>query len=179
VLKEQWRARTFVATGTSLAGLVLLLGPWNAHAGPNDALGAVLGAGSAVFYASNVLVNKRLTSVFSGSELMFFHGIVATPLLVVIAYFTPGPGVAALHRTSIALLTIGGLFPGALAGLLFVWGLRRIAASHASVLALLEPVLALAVGAALLGEPVGSTAILGGALVLAGAALVVSRSSSA
>ena len=34
-------------------------------------LGAALGAASALFYTSNVLVNKRLVKAFSGSEIMF------------------------------------------------------------------------------------------------------------
>jgi len=170
VLRERARARTFVAIGIAFAGLVLLLEPWRVGLGRNDVIGAALGAGSAVFYASNVLVNKRLVKVFSGSEMMFFHGLVATPLLFALV---PPAEYGVVSREALGVITLGALGPGALGGLLFVWGLRRIAASHASVLTLLEPFVAVLLAAAVLGEAVAVVSLAGGALILAGAVLVV------
>lgn len=171
VLGETARARTFAAVAVAFAGLVLLLQPWRAGLRHGDLVGAALGAGSAVFYASNVLVNKRLTPAFSGSEMMFFHGLVATPLVFALV---PAHEYALVSRHALTVVTLGALGPGALGGLLFVWGLRRIAASHASVLTLLEPLVAVLLAAEVMGERLGVTAISGGALILGGAVLVVS-----
>lgn len=170
VLVEKARARTFGAVAVAFVGLVLLLEPWRAGLGRNDVVGAALGAGSAVFYASNVLVNKRLVKAFSGSEMMFFHGLVATPLLFALV---PTSEYALVSRHALAVVMLGALGPGALGGLLFVWGLRRIAASHASVLTLLEPFVAVLLAAAVMGERLGIAAFCGGALILSGALLVV------
>lgn len=170
VLGEKARARTFGAVAVAFAGLVLLLEPWRVGLGRSDVVGAALGAGSAVFYASNVLVNKRLVKVFSGSEMMFFHGLVATPLLFALV---PTAEYALVSRHALAVVMVGALGPGALGGLLFVWGLRRIAASHASVLTLLEPFVAVVLAAALMGERAGFVAFCGGCLILTGAILVV------
>ncbi len=171
VLRETLRRRTIVAVAVSFAGLVLLLRPWSAERHAGDWLGAALGAGSALFYASNVLVNKRLTSAFSGSELVFFHGVVATPLLL--AFARPSTwGLVDLR--ALGVVAAGAAVSGALAGLFFVWGLRRVPATHASNLTLLEPLVAVSSAAAFLGEPVGAWGIAGGALILAGAAVVVS-----
>lgn len=71
------------------------------------------------------------------------------------------------------VVLLGALGPGALCGLLFVWGLRRIAASQASVLTLLEPFVAVVLAAAVMGERVGLVSLVGGTLILAGALLVV------
>ena len=170
VLRERAGVRTFVAVGVAFAGLVLLLQPWGSGLGHNELIGAGLGAGSAVFYASNVLVNKRLVKAFSGSELMFFHGLVATPLLFALV----GPGEYALvSQRALVVVLLGSLGPGALGGLLFVWGLRRIAASQASVLTLLEPFVAVILASAVMGQRIGSLAFAGGALILTGAVLVV------
>ncbi len=169
-VREPLRARTFAALGVASTGLVLLLQPWSAERHATDWIGAGFGAASAVFYASNVLVNKRLTPVFSGSELMFWHGVVATPLLCALV---PRPAWAGLDLHAIAVLAVGGIWAGALAGLFFVWGLRRIDAGHAATLALLEPLVAVALAAALLGQRLGFVAVVGGALILAGAAWVV------
>lgn len=170
VLREKARARTFGAVAVAFVGLVLLLEPWRVGLGRNDVLGAALGAGSAVFYASNVLVNKRLVTAFSGSEMMFFHGLVATPLLFALV---PTSEYALVSHHALAVVMLGALGPGALGGLLFVWGLRRIAASHASVLTLLEPFVAVLLAAAVMGERLGIVAFCGGTLILTGALLVV------
>ena len=170
VLREKARSRTSVAVAVAFVGLVLLLEPWRAGLGRSDVIGAALGAGSAVFYASNVLVTKRLVKAFSGSEMMFFHGLVATPLLFALV---PWPEYALVSRHALGVVMIGALGPGALGGLFFVWGLRRIAASHASVLTLLEPFVAVLLAAAIMGERVAAISFVGGALILAGAVLVV------
>ncbi len=171
VLRERPAARTYGSVAIAFAGLLLLLEPWRAGLSRDDFVGAALGAGSAVFYASNVLVNKRLVSVFSGSEMMFFHGLVTVPLLFVVV---PPTEYGLVTARSLGIVVAGALGPGALSGLLFVWGLRRIAASHASVLTLLEPFVAVVLAAAVLGEGLGAVPIAGGALILTGAILVVS-----
>lgn len=56
-----------------------------------------------------------------------------------------------------------------------MWGLRRIPASHASVLTLLEPFVAVLLAAAVMGESLRLLAVGGGALILAGAVMVVSQ----
>lgn len=168
VLGERPRARTYGLVALSFSGLCLLLEPW--RAAPGGLAGAALGAGSAVFYASNVLVNKRLVRTFSGSELMFFHGLVATPLLFAMV---PVTEYAEVTREALVVVVLGSLGPGVTAGLFFVWGLRRITASHASVLTLLEPFVAVLLAALVLGERVGPAAVVGAALILTGAVLVV------
>lgn len=174
VLRERALARTHVAVAVAFAGLVLLLAPWRAGLGRSDVVGAALGAGSAVFYASNVLVNKRLVKAFSGSEMMFFHGLLGTPLLFALV---PIEQYSLVPTRALAVVLLGALGPGALCGLLFVWGLRRIEASHASVLTLLEPVVAVVLAAAVMGEGLTAVSVAGGALIVAGAVMVVSGKS--
>ncbi len=170
LLHEKARARTALAVVAGFLGLVVLLRPWAADREPTDGLGAVYGASSAVFYASNVILNKRLAHRFSGSELMFFHGLVAVPLL---AIFVSHDAWAHVDARAMAWLCLGALGPGALSGLLFVWGLRRVPASHASTLTLLEPLVAVVMAGAVLHQVVTKTSMLGGAIILASAALVI------
>jgi drug/metabolite transporter, DME family len=172
VVRERPSARTYGAVAVAFVGLVLLLEPWRAGLSREDLIGAALGSASAVFYASNVLVNKRLTDTFSGSEVMFFHGLVTVPLLFA---FVPRSEYDLVSGNALGTVVLGALGPGALSGLLFVWGLRRVAASHASVLTLLEPFVAVLLAAALLGEAIGLVPIVGGVLILAGAFAVVTN----
>jgi drug/metabolite transporter (DMT)-like permease len=170
VLGERARLRTFVAVAIAFAGLVLLLQPWHERFGHDDLVGALLGGGSAVFYATNVIISKRLAPAFSGAEMSFFHGIIATPLLFATV---SAEDWRATSTSALVIVLLGAIGPGAASGLFFLWGLRRIVASHASVLTLLEPFVAVILAAAVLHEPLGAAPIVGAIAILGGAALVV------
>lgn len=171
ILREKARPRTGVAVVIAFAGLALLLQPWAAERRATDAVGALLGAGSAVFYASNVLTMKRIAGVFTNAELLFFHTLVSLPILF---FAIPSGAVASAHPAAVGLVALGGLGPGALGAFLFVFGLKRIPASHASTLTLLEPLVAILLGALVFGESLGFWAIVGAGAILTGARLVVS-----
>ena len=174
VLSERWTVRTLLSVAVSSLGLVLLLAPWSATRHPGDLVGALLGAASAVCYATNLLTAKRLVPVFSGSEMSFFHGFVAVPLLVVLV---PSSAWGAVAPATAAWLLAGALVPGAVCGLLFMWGLRGVKASHASNLTLLEPLVATLGATLALHEELGAAALVGGGLILTGAAAAVTGES--
>jgi drug/metabolite transporter (DMT)-like permease len=171
VVREPLRARTLGAVSISLAGLVLLLAPWSAERHPSDLVGACFGLASAVCYATNVLVSKSLVAVFSGSEMAFYHGVLA---VLVLALLVDPAAWGQVGLRGAAWLVAGAVGPGATCGLLFVWGLRRVHASHASNLTLLEPLVATLAASIAFHERLGVGAVAGGGLILAGAAIVVS-----
>jgi DME family drug/metabolite transporter len=169
-LGERITRRTTLAVAASFTGLAVMVAP---SGGSHDGAAwhsAALGAGSALFYASNVVVNKLVVDTFSTSETMFWHGIVATPLL---AAFVPLATWGAADGKAMGFLALASIGPGALAGMAFVWGLRRMPAAHASILTLLEPLVAVVLGAAVFGEGLGGRAVAGAALILAGASAVM------
>ena len=174
LLRERMTPRTALAIAVSFAGLAVMLVP--AVSGGAMWTSAALGAGSAVFYASNVITNKFVVDTFSTSETMFWHGVVATPFL---AAFVPPAAWSAVDPHAASFLTLASIGPGALAGLLFVWGLRKMPAAHASTLTLLEPLVSIVTGAALLGEPLGPHSVAGGVLILAGSLTVMTAPVSA
>jgi drug/metabolite transporter (DMT)-like permease len=172
-LGERLTRRTVGAIAASFLGLALMLSPGSGPAAPNAATmwaAAAFGAGSAVFYASNVIVTKFVVDDFSTSETTFWHGLVATPLL---AAFVPREEWAALDPRAVLFLAVASVGPGALGAILFVWAVRRIPAAHASTLTLIEPLVAVVVGAMVFGEAIGWRAVAGGGLILAGAVNVM------
>jgi drug/metabolite transporter (DMT)-like permease len=172
VLRERMTPRMVLAIATSFAGLAVMLVPSAAGSGSHAVwLSALLAAGSAAFYASNVIVNKFVVREMSASETMFWHGVVATPLL---AAFVPPGAWARVDGRAALFLGVASIVPGALAGLAFVWGLRRMPAAQASTLTLLEPLVSIALGALALGERLGLHTAVGGALILTGSLLVMS-----
>jgi drug/metabolite transporter (DMT)-like permease len=176
LLRERLTRRTAIAVAVSFAGLAVMLGPGRGGAGAAAVWeSAMLGAGSALFYASNVVCNKFVADTYSTSETMFWHGVVATPLL---AAFVPHDAWGAADPHALLFLTVASLGPGALAGLAFTWGLRRMPAAHASTLTLLEPLVAVVLGAIVFGEDLGARGVAGGALILVGALAVMTSSGS-
>jgi DME family drug/metabolite transporter len=170
-LGERLTRRTALAVAASFAGLAVMVAP-SGDGGEAGAIwrSAALGAGSALFYATNVIVSKLVVESFSTSETMFWHGLVATPFL---AAFVPRAAWGALDARAAGFLAVVSIGPGALAGIAFVWGLRRMPAAHASILTLLEPLVAIVLGAAVFGEALGARALAGGTLILAGAVTVM------
>jgi drug/metabolite transporter (DMT)-like permease len=173
VLRERLTRRTAGAVGASLLGLAVMLAPGRTGVDMRAVwASALLGAGSAVFYASNVVANKFVVDDFTTSEVVFWHGLVATPLL---AAFVPLEAWRTVDLRAVGFLALIATWPGAFAALLFIWGLRRMPAAHASTLTLLEPLVGVLLGAAVFGEPLGVPAIVGGALILGGAYAVVTQ----
>lgn len=71
-----------------------------------------------------------------------------------------------------ALIAGIGIVGTAIPIFLYVHGLERIEASHASIIGTSEPVVTILLGISLLGEPITTTLVAGGAIILGGALLV-------
>jgi drug/metabolite transporter (DMT)-like permease len=163
VLGEPTRGKTWLGAALALLGLVVVLAPWRG-ASPATLACAAAGAGSAVFYAANVLMQKRLGASFSPSEVISYHSFPSAGLL---ALAVPAGGFA-VRADQLGIVGVAALGPGALAGLAFVTALRTVPASHAAVIALLEPLVAVMVSAVVWGERLGPSGVVGAMAVLAG-----------
>ena len=164
ILGERMTRRGVVGCALSFGGLVLLLQPW--HTPLSSLAGAGYGTASAACYAVNIFINKKFAAQFSAASLMAWHGVVATPIL---ALFVPSGAWQVLQTDSLLLLLAGSFLLGAVAGLVFVWGLRRTSSNVAATLTFVEPLVAVLVGAVVFGEKLNGVAAAGGMLVLAGA----------
>lgn len=173
VVREPWRARTLGAVVLGSIGLTLLLQPWSTTwqgaDGHAHAVGAALGAVSALFFAASVLTQKRLVAHFSPWELSAFPKPAS---VVVLALALPSAAALDVGAVSWALLCIGALVCGALPCVLFFVGLATTSASRASILTLCEPLVAVLVGVLLWREPLGVVGAIGVAAILGAAAWI-------
>ena len=153
----------------ALTGLVIMLEPWR---GATDGawIGALLGAASAVAYATNVFVVRRLAERIGPARVMSYHSVIAAVAMLPFAV----SGLATVSADDFVLLAVGSASIGALSGIVFIAGLARIGAARAAVLTYAEPLVAVAVGALVWNEPLRPLAALGGALVL-GAGIHVAK----
>jgi DME family drug/metabolite transporter len=176
-LAAPWVLRTPRSKGAlpmalvALLGLSLVLEPWRADGVVGrPTLGAALGAGSALFYAANVLITKRVGPRFTAEELLVYHSVLSSAILAAVAWGLRAPPPT---PRGAALVVLASLVVGATAGLAFLRGLARIPAEHAGMLTFLEPLTAVMVAWAWWGERPGLSAALGGALVLGAGALAI------
>jgi drug/metabolite transporter (DMT)-like permease len=164
LLRTKSSRRTWAALAVALLGLALLLEPWRQGANAKWA-GAAFGLASAVFFASNIVLMKKVQKWFSPLEVLGYHALAAALFLCA---FIPKGGYLLGAAPLLALVVQGVLLAG-FSGLLFLRGLARVRADHASVLLLLEPVTAVIVGAVVWGEVPGPFSGAGAVLILAGA----------
>lgn len=147
------RERVTAATCAAIGGLVLLTATTSGSASLVGIAAAVL---SAAGYSLTTLLNRNTPDPIRTAFVGFVVGAV---------FLLP---FAALPTTYVGWLLIAyfGLVPTALAYTLFYAGLRTLSAATASVIALLEPVVAAAIGVLALGEHLTPMALAGGALIL-------------
>jgi drug/metabolite transporter (DMT)-like permease len=157
-----------IAAGVATIGLALVLEPWREGGGVG--LGALLGAVSAVAYAGNVFVVRRLAPRLGAARTLSYHAILAAALLSPLAV----ADASAIELADLGWLAGATLVLGTFAGVSFIWGLARIGSARAAVLTFAEPLVAVIVGWVAFGEHLSGWAALGGALVL-GAGVAVAR----
>jgi len=173
LLGEPMGRRVPAATALAFAGTVAIVGVGGT--GPGTRAAALLGAASAVFYAGNIIVSKRLSRCYGPWQLVGLHNAIAAPFVWAMSATPPW---SASWR-ELGLAAAGALVGGTLAAGLYLHGLARVSAAKAAVLSYLEPVGAATVGALVLGEPASAVRVAAIALVLAtGVAVALERPSA-
>jgi drug/metabolite transporter (DMT)-like permease len=170
---ETFDRRVIGPLALALGGIVVILAPQGlALANSRQLMGAGLAFLSAATYATLLLRSKRILRGISSASLMLIeYGVASVAVLpLVIAAYARG-NVPSTPKAYAALFALG-VIQTALAGFVFLSGLRRVRTDHAAILTYVEPVSAVMFAALFLGEPLTWTTALGGAMVVGGGAFV-------
>lgn len=167
-LDERVGVRTVVAGGLTLTGVVLISRTGTAAFDP---IGAAATVGAAALYATYIVVSRAALESTDERVLTAYVAPAAAASLALVAVATDA---ATLPATATGWGVVGALGVVATAFAIFAFfaGLRRVGAGRAGVLSTAEPTVAVALGAAVLGEPVTPAMLAGGALVVVGVVLV-------
>jgi len=184
VYGEDVRARIWFALALAIAGLILMVELWQTNR-PSGA-GLAAAAVAAVTYAAYILLAERgvqRRDPISLSAWGFFFATLFWSLLAPWWSFPAGRvdddvsllgNVASMHAPVWALMlwmiVLGTIVPFALV----VGALQRISATRAGITAMLEPVLAIVIAWAWLGESLDAVQLAGAAATLAGVCLALS-----
>lgn len=166
-LGERHAIRVYLAVLLSMAGVLGAIGGLGGVAPGLPALGVLLGAGAGLSYALFSVFGKPVLGRHPPLTLLFYSfGIGGAVLLML---FSSEGGWARLFGVEPIhwfVLLVVGIFPTFLAYLAYAEGLRRTSASLATLLATVEPVMAVALAAGFAGERLASTQLAGIALVV-------------
>ena len=170
VLKEKLRGRKLVGLLAAVIGMVLvsgLLGPKAQQ--PGAWKGIAYGLGAAVLYATVILLNKTLSGVSAYQRTCVQLGaaaVIALPYTLV----TGGFSLQGASGKDLCLLLLVGVLHTGIAYMLYFGSLPYLSAQTAAIFSYIDPVVAIVLSAAILGErpdlagAVGAVLILGGTL---------------
>ncbi|MCS6800847.1 MAG: DMT family transporter [Chloroflexota bacterium] len=166
LLNERPAGGALIATGLGIGGVAVLTGLGD----PSEVRvqGVALGLLAALLGALIPIAGKHLGQTSRPATIVSVQTAVASLALLPVALAS---GVA-LPLRDLTLLATLGIAHTALAFTLYYRALQRVPVQTAGVLGLLEPLSAAVLAWALLGEPVRTSTVVGGALIVLGALLV-------
>ena len=154
-----------VALIAALVGVVLVVGLPAGLAGRMDGLGVALAVASALFFASYTVLAEK-TGALYGSAGAMFRGFVVAALLWAVYQLPRGLPEELFERPNVPEVLYVGVAGTLVPFLLYAWGIRRIRAERASIVATLEPVIAALVAWAWIGQTLSGLQVAGGLLVV-------------
>lgn len=170
VNRERLTRRWTAATALAAVGVALLVGA-GAEGASVDAVGIALAVVAGAGYGTYTVLAKGLLDDGAEPLAVMASGFFAAGVLLVPVLLLAGPGFLA-QADGVALALYLGAIPTALAYVLFARGLRRLSSGETTTIVLAEPVTALVLGVALLGERPAGLALAGAGCVLAGLAVL-------
>lgn len=149
----------------STLGVVLIIGVSGFGSSGSDLIGIGFGLGAAVLYSAVILLNKFIKKV-GGIHRTFLQFLAAIVVLAPYAGCTEGFHLTALHTNGWINLLILGLLHTGITYCLYFSSLKELRGQEAAILSYIDPLVAVVMSVAVLGEPLTPLQILGGVLIL-------------
>lgn len=172
LLGETFGPRFFVGLLVAAVGTVLVVGA--SFGGHGSVLGDALGLLTAGFYAGYLICVKMLRRTVGTLDIMMWSGLVATPILLLIA-LASGEALMATTLTGWLILIGLAVVSHTFGQSLIAFALAHLAASFSSLTLLVQPVAATLLAWLLLNEGLRTQQAIGGVAVLAGILLARER----
>lgn len=171
VQRQSLSPRLLVALASAVLGCALVVRAYDVESLRPSLPGVFAGLGTAAAFAFYILASRAALQRMTAGTLLTYAYLsaalawsAAAPPWQLLAHGYP----AELWGAFLAIAVFGTAIPFGL----FIGGLRYLPAPQASIVSMLEPVVAAAVAFLILGEFLGPLQIVGGVLVLAGVILV-------
>ena len=164
---EKLTVKKLVCIGVALVGMVFVSGVLQGNQ-ESSFLGVVLGVGAAVFYASVILLNKKLSPLGAYDKTLCQLGaasVVVAPYILL----TGGIYFGDMAPVSWIMLAVLGVVHTGFAYALYFGAIRDVNAQTAAILSYLDPVLSILLSALILRERLDIFSLIGAMLILGSA----------
>ena len=168
LLKEKLTPKKVICVLVALVGMVFVSGVLQTGIPAlSEAKGILYGLGAALFYATVVLMNKKITNISAYDKTIMQLGmgaIVLSPYVMLTQNFAT----ATLSMTPSlwALLLFGGLVHTGVAYALYFDSMKDLKAQTIAIFSYIDPIVAIILSALLLKENMGLYGVIGAVLVL-------------
>lgn len=168
LLKEKLTAKKAVCAAFALLGMVFVSGVLQTGIpASSEAKGILYGLGAACFYASVVLMNKKITEINAYDKTIMQLGmgaIVLSPYVMLTQDF--GTATTSMTPSLWALLLFVGLVHTGVAYALYFDSMKELKAQTLAIFSYIDPIVAIILSALLLKENMGIYGVIGAVLVL-------------
>lgn len=171
VFKERLTGRKLLCALAALVGMVFVSGVLGGEGAPaDDVKGILFGFGAACFYALVVILNKKISKIDAYQKTilqLFSAAAVLLPYILATGGFA---GIEFNARLIVLLLIVGVIHTG-VAYALYFGSMSGLRAQTISMLSYIDPVVAMIVSAAVLGEGMTGGGIIGAVLIIGSAVI--------
>lgn len=168
--KEKLTVKKVLCLITALVGMLFVSGVFEQGGGEIQLKGIVFGLVAAAFYASVMLINKRMTEI-PAMDKTYIQLFCAAAVVGVYNIFAVDFTTLSTDITHIALLLFVGVFHTGFAYTLYFGSMKNMKAQSIAILSYIDPVFALVLSAVILKESMSVFGVIGAVMVL-GAAFV-------
>lgn len=165
LFREKLAKKQILCFLMSTLGIVIITGVSGPGGGSNNSLGILFGLGAAVLYAGCILLNKSIKGV-GGIERTFLQFLAAIAVMVPYVALTGGVTVQNLDLTGWVCLAVVGLFHTGITYCMYFTAVEHIPGQAVAILSYIDPLVAVIIGVAILGEPLTVSQLIGGAMIL-------------
>lgn len=170
LLKETLSPRKLLCVAAALVGIVLVSGVADSGFDSGNLPGILFGLAAALFYACVMLLNKKI-SLSSAYDKTIVQLAVAAAVLLPYVLLTEDLSAAAFTPVSTVLLVTAGILHTGIAYALYFGAMGQLKAQTTALYSYIDPVLAIVISAAVLGEPMTVFSVAGAVLILGAAFL--------
>lgn len=166
LFREKMTPKKWICFAGSTAGLLLMTGIGDVGQGSRHWLGILLGLGAACFYATVMLLNKKIKGV-AGIPRTFLQFLSAAAVLLIYVLFAEDVrAVSTLNASSWVLLLVVGLFHTGFTYCLYFSSMKDLPGQEIAILSYCDPLIAVLLSVFLLHEAMTLPQIVGGAMIL-------------
>ena len=171
IFREKLTPRRLLCAAAAILGMVFISGMMEGGGiRPQDLIGVLCGLGAAMFYATVVMLNKKI-ALDDAYEKTAIHLAAATLTLVPYLLLTEDFSAIRPDARAIVMVLIVGVVHTGFAYALYFGSMNRLKAQSIAVLSYIDPVFALLLSAAVLHERLSVFGAIGAVLII-GSALI-------